>query len=340
MIGRLILGFGVGGELPVILSLIAEYSPKRWRGPLNALINSMYAIGAIIAANLGYTFITSGLGWRPIYLLLGIPALIVLGLRRWGLPESARWLAAKGRVEEALNIVNKIEDRIKSISGKELPPVQQQVIEVKPVKAPLIEILRDKRLLLITILLSWAWFITSYGGISLEAYWLYILQNNLGYGSAEALAYFAYAIDFNIIGVILGVITVELFGRKPMLIASYVLYGFSYLLLGFLALNKSLILLAFALLSTGIVWNFCILLAYTPELYPTRNRSSGNGIVTTVYNFEQLVGPFIVTAFLFAFPGYSIVNVFYIAGILLLLTLIPFIWVKETKLKSLEEIAV
>ena len=51
LIGRLILGFGIGGELPTILALISEYMPRNIRGALLALINGMYAIGALIAAN-------------------------------------------------------------------------------------------------------------------------------------------------------------------------------------------------------------------------------------------------------------------------------------------------
>jgi putative MFS transporter len=340
LIGRLILGFGIGGELPVVLSLISEYSPKRWRGPLNALINGMYAIGALIAANLALYFISHGFGWRPLYLVLAIPALVVLGLRRWGLPESVRWLIAKGRIEEAQRIVSVIEARIKSITKKELPPLPSTIIETKPVKSPLREIVRDARLLLLTILLSWAWFITSFGGISLEAYWIPVMTHNLGYSDIQALTVYTYASDFNLLGVALGVLTIELLGRKSMLIATYVLYGLSYILFGALALNKGLVLFALIPVAVTIVWNFSIILGYTPELFPTRNRSSGNGIVTAVYNFEQVVGPYIVTALLSLFVGTSVVNVFYLTGILLLITAIPFVWVRETKLKSLEEIAV
>lgn len=340
LVGRLLLGFGIGGELPVVLAQISEYSPKRWRGPLNALINGMYAIGAFIAANMALYFISNGYGWRPLYIILAIPALIVLGLRYWKLPESARWLATKGRVVEAEKIVTDIENQVKSITHKELAPLPAQVIETKPEKSPIREIFTNRNLLLLTILASWAWFITAYGGISLEAYWVPIMTNNLGYTDVHALQLYAIASDLNLVGVAVGVLTIELIGRKLMLILSYILYGLAYILIGYYVLQPGLILWVLAPASVTIVWNFSIIVGYTPELFPTRNRGTGSGIVTAIYNLEQFVGPYIIAALMAVWTGTSVVNLFYMAGILIALTAIPFFWVKETRKKSLEEIGV
>lgn len=341
MTGRLILGFGIGGELPIVLATISEYSPKRLRGPLNALINGMYAIGALIAANLALHFISSGLGWRPLYLVLAFPALVVLALRFWGMPESARWLAVKGRIQEAEKIVSKMEEHIKKITKKELPPIPPVVPEVKPEKSPLREIFTNKSLLVLTLLISWAWFITAFGGISLEAYWIPIMtSSSVGFSDLHALAFYTIASDFNALGVLAGVLTIELIGRKSMLVATYVLYGFTYIMFGVLVLSKTYTLVALVPLAILIVWNFSIILGYTPELFPTRNRATGNGFVTAIYNLEQFVGPYIILGLLTYFRGVSIVDIFYITGILIAVTGIPFLWVRETKRKSLEQLAV
>jgi putative MFS transporter len=241
---------------------------------------------------------------------------------------------------EAEKIVSRIEEQVKERTHKELPPLPQQVIEVKPEKSPLREIFTSRNLLFLVILLSWAWFITAYGGISLEAYWVPIMTGSLGYSDVHALYVYAIASDANLGGVVLGVLTIELIGRKSMLILTYVLYGLAYIVFGLLALQAGLILFVLVPASITIVWNFCIIVAYTPELFPTRNRATGTGIVTAVYNLEQLVGPFIITALLAVFVGTAVVNIFYIAGVLLILTAVPFYWVKETRLKTLEEIAV
>jgi putative MFS transporter len=338
LIGRLILGFGVGGELPTILALISEYSPKRARGPLLALINGMYAIGALVASNLALAIVPS-YSWQPIFFILAVPALIVLILRRWGLPESARWLEAKGRKDEAEKIVSSIETRIQKISGKPLPPVAAtETVQVTRERAPLKEVFSG-RLLGITALLMWAWWITSYAGISMPAYYISILTTNFHYTFTGALSVLAYSTDANAIGVAVAMLTIEYVGRKPMLITTYILYGLFAILVGLTLSNSTLLLYTIVPLNIFIVWNFSMILAYTPEIYPTRNRSTGDGVITTSYNFSQFIAPYIIGFALPLLPGASVSLLFYVEGILLIVTAIPFFWARETKKKSLEQIS-
>lgn len=339
LIGRLILGFGVGGELPTILALISEYMPRRVRGPLLVLINGMYAIGALLAGNLSL-YIVPRYSWEPLYFILAVPALIVLLLRRVGLPESARWLEAKGRKDEAEKIVAGLEAAIQRRSKKPLPPVDPSAaVTVIQQRAPLREVFSG-RFLWYSLLLMWAWWITSFAGIVLPAYYIPILQNNFHYTYEEALKLFAYTVDANAVGVVVALLTVEYVGRKPMLVTTYLLYGLFAILVGLTLGNKQLLPYTIVPLNVFIVWNFSMILAYTPEVYPTRNRSTGNAVSTTSYNFSQFISPYIIAFALPLLPGESVRLLFYIEGILLILTAIPFIWVQETKRKSLEEIAV
>jgi len=338
LIGRLILGFGIGGELPTILALISEYMPKNIRGALLALINGMYAIGALIAANSALLLIPN-YGWRPLFFLLAIPALIILILRRWGLPESARWLEAKGKRVEAEKIVSDIEQKIEKRSGKALPAVAQTAaVEVVEEKAPLREVF-SRKLGPITILMMWAWFITSWAGIDMPAYYVPILTSNFGYSLTNALAVLAYSVDCNAIGVVVAMVSIEYIGRKPMLIFTYLMYGLFALLVAYFMPSPTLLVYFIVSLNVFIVWNFSMILAYTPEIYPTRNRSSGSGASTTSYNFSQLIGPLIIGYILPSLTGVSVAILFYVEGVLLILTAIPFFWVKETRRKALEEIS-
>ncbi|MDG6990070.1 MAG: MFS transporter [Nitrososphaerota archaeon] len=339
MIGRLILGFGIGGELPTILALISEYSPKRARGPLLALINGMYAIGALIASNSALILISSGYGWRPLFYILAVPAVVILILRRWGLPESARWLEAKGRKEEAEKIVAHMEQNIQRLSGKELQPVPpESTVQVIQEKAPLREVF-SRKLGPLTGLLSWAWWITSFAGISMPAYYVYILTNNFHYTDVQALSVLAYSVDANVIGVALALLTIEFIGRKPMLILTYLGYGLFAILVGLTITDPQMLLYTIVTLNIFIVWNFSMILSYTPEIYPTRNRASGDGVVTTVYNFSQFISPYIIGPAILLLPGSSVATLFYAEGILLVATAIPFFAAKETKRKTLEQIS-
>jgi putative MFS transporter len=340
LIGRLILGFGIGGELPTILALISEYVPRKVRGALLALINGMYAIGALIASNSALILVPT-YGWRPLFFILAIPAVVILILRVFGLPESARWLEAKGRKDEAERVVSGIEQRVQAITGKELPPLQPTAgVQVSEVKAPLREVF-SRTLAPITILLMWMWWITSFAGISLPAFYVPILEQRFDYSQIAALSVLAYSVDANAIGVAVAMITIEYVGRRPMIILTYILYGLFEVLLALTLSNRSLILFTIVPLNIFIVWNFSMILSYTPEIYPTRNRSSGNGVVTTSYNFSQFVAPLIIGAALPLLPGASVSTIFYIIGVLLILTAVPAaVLVKETKRKALEEITV
>ena len=338
LIGRLILGFGIGGELPTILALISEYVPRKPRGALLALINGMYAIGALIASNSALALVPT-YGWRPLFLILAVPAVVILILRRYELPESARWLDSKGRSKDAERIVSNIETRVQHITGKQLPPVDQSMAtEVVQYKSPVREVF-SRKLGPTTTLLMWMWFITSFAGISLPAFYVPILTSNFHYSLTNALAVLSYSVDANVIGVALAMITIEFIGRKPMIIASYALYGLFDILLGLTFPNNAVILYAIIPLNVFIVLNFSMILAYTPEIYPTRNRSSGNGVVTASYNFSQFVAPLLIGYLLPLLTGASIGNLFYVIGALLIATAVPGIWIlKETKRKRLEEI--
>lgn len=97
---RFITGLGLGGELPVASTLVAEVAPKRQRGRLIVLLESFWAYGWVLAAVVGYLVIPE-LGWRIAFVIGALPALYVLALRRY-LPESPRYLLRQGRDAEAL----------------------------------------------------------------------------------------------------------------------------------------------------------------------------------------------------------------------------------------------
>src|SRR3977135_4189025 len=104
---RFMMGLGLGAEIVVGYSTLTEFVPPRSRGRWLSFMAVLVVSGLPISALLGYLIIPSA-GWRPMFVIAGIGALVVWYLRK-ALPESPRGLEAQGRLEEAEALMQAIE---------------------------------------------------------------------------------------------------------------------------------------------------------------------------------------------------------------------------------------
>jgi len=91
LVMRALFGIGMGGEWGVGASLAMESAPKRWRGVLSGMLQSGYSMGYLLAAIVA-RFVLPAWGWRPMFWLGGVPALLALYVRA-SVPESEAWKA-------------------------------------------------------------------------------------------------------------------------------------------------------------------------------------------------------------------------------------------------------
>ncbi|KDQ20220.1 hypothetical protein BOTBODRAFT_27639 [Botryobasidium botryosum FD-172 SS1] len=105
---RAILGFGMTFAQTASPLLISELSYPTQRSALTSLFNSLWFSGAIVAAwtTFGTFRIPNSFSWRIPSILQGLPAALQLAFV-WFMPESPRWLIAKGRDQKALEILAK-----------------------------------------------------------------------------------------------------------------------------------------------------------------------------------------------------------------------------------------
>jgi SHS family lactate transporter-like MFS transporter len=89
MVLRLLYGIGMGGEWGVGASLTMESVSPRWRGVLSGLLQEGYALGYLLAALVAY-FVYPHWGWRPMFFIGGLPALLTLFIRS-KVKESPTW---------------------------------------------------------------------------------------------------------------------------------------------------------------------------------------------------------------------------------------------------------
>ncbi|MGH8014440.1 MAG: MFS transporter [Candidatus Binataceae bacterium] len=86
---RALYGVGMGGEWGVGASIAMEAVSSRWRGFLSGLLQEGYAVGYLLAAA-AYFFVFPRFGWRPLFFLGGVPALLTFYIRT-KVPESPAW---------------------------------------------------------------------------------------------------------------------------------------------------------------------------------------------------------------------------------------------------------
>src|SRR5881296_4196709 len=89
LILRALFGVGMGGEWGVGASLAMEAAPVRWRGILSGILQSGYSIGYLLAA-IAARFLLPAWGWRPMFWIGALPALLALYIRT-KVPESEAW---------------------------------------------------------------------------------------------------------------------------------------------------------------------------------------------------------------------------------------------------------
>jgi MFS transporter, AAHS family, benzoate transport protein len=91
---RFLAGLGLGGVLPVALALVNEYAkPGRAGGAITTMMTG-YHVGAVLTALLGIAVVPT-LGWRPMFVIGALPALVLVPVMLRYLPESTWYLRAR-----------------------------------------------------------------------------------------------------------------------------------------------------------------------------------------------------------------------------------------------------
>ena len=127
LVFRFLVGFGLGGELPVAATLMTEYAPTEFRGRFIVLLESFWGLGWLIAGCISYLIIPK-FGWQTAFIIGAMPALYVFVIRLY-VPESIRYLVSKGKIDAAKNIILSIEKKL-SIKSE---PFTENISENKSV---------------------------------------------------------------------------------------------------------------------------------------------------------------------------------------------------------------
>ncbi|UOF88752.1 MFS transporter [Fodinisporobacter ferrooxydans] len=308
VIGRFLVGFGIGADIPISTSLIAEISPTDKRGFLTGMMQPFWFIGAASSGVISALFVTYGndQAWRWIF-GTGVIIAIVVILLRMRIPESPRWLAAK--------------------QSKETIRVSQvKTLFVKPYLLPL-------------IVVSLFWFLVVARGASFNTY-MPILLKMFGFHS-KAAALWMNSLLWGIYALTTIGFTffIDKFKRRTLVIYGWL---FDTILTGSLAfVHSSQAALFVILMLCSTIFNQLVTIVLYPwsvEFFPTMLRATAQGISTGARNVggvaTSLVFPIIMSSFGWEGAVLSVVTVMAV-GLALGIVLRPV----ETTKRSLEEIS-
>lgn len=299
MIFRFIVGLGLGAELPVASTLVSEFAPRKIRGRMVVWLEAFWAVGWIMAALIG-TFVVpvSEDGWRWALALGAAPAVYALVVRL-GLPESVRFLEARGKVDAAEAAVRKFEAA--GPVDLTLAPVAKQAPSVD---APSIwSVGMRKR----TIGLWIVWFCInlSYYGAFI---WIPSLLVEAGFPLVKSFQFTLIITLAQLPGYAVAAWLIEVWGRRGTLAVflagsalSAALYGFSGS-----AGHEWFIILAGCLLSFFNLGAWGALYAIGPELYPTNIRGTGAGAAAGFGRIASIIAPLLVPILIKAGGGDSV----------------------------------
>lgn len=334
---RIIGGIGVGLASAVCPMYIGEISPAHIRGRLVSFNQFAIIFGMLVVYFVNWG-IANGqtigwineLGWRYMFASEAIPAGLFF-LLLFFVPETPRYLALIHQDKKALSVLEKINNS-KETAGKILSEIESTITE----KTKSFLFSYGRKVIIIGILLS---VFQQFVGINVALYYAPRIFESMGAAKDASMLQTIVMGLVNVIFTVLAIVTVDKWGRKPLLITGSIGMAVGMFAISVLSFNNiiGISTLVFIILFTAsfmMSWG-PICWVYISELFPNRIRGQAVAIAVAA---QWAANYFISSTYppMMEFSG-SMTYGFY--GLMAVLSAL-FVWkmIPETKGKSLEEI--
>jgi putative MFS transporter len=322
---RFIAGIGLGAEQPLCWAYAGEYAPKAIRGRVLAIVH--FFGGALVwpVAFLFPLLFRDTLGWRGIWIVIGVAALIIF-LFRFSLPESPRWLATHGKGDKALDVLKRM-----GLPEPKEPLTTDPASDTK--SDPFMVVFRQFPVRVIAGMICFTAFFGI--GISLGT-WLPNMMNSQGFTITKSLAY--------TFGMTLAVPCASLFlmyaldkiGRRKTAMAAYAAAGVMAIAFANARSDTQLLIAGFLMIFSYQVAGNAVQI-FTSEVFPTNARASGFGMAAGV---GRLMTAWMLPTVLWIQTSYGIPTVFACIALVLAIAAVSVTKLgPETKRLGLDEIA-
>jgi putative MFS transporter len=337
---RAIQGIGLGGEVPVAATYINELTKSHHRGRFILLYEVIFPVGLVFAGFVG-SWVVPTLGWRYMFLIGGLPAVLAVYLTRL-IPESPRWLIAQGELGRAADVIGMIERAAAKTAGAGVSVAVEQasgkvigLTHVATTRSRFRELLspfyRGR-----TIVIWLLWFCSAFVVYGLVSWLPTIYSSVYDVSIKDALRFGLFTNMAGLAGTIACALLIDVVGRRRWFTFAF---ACGAVVLAILTTQLADVHKVVLLASVGYFFVNTTALAlyvYTPECYPTRFRAFGTSIGTAWQRVAAVVGPILVSALM---TRHQIAHVFALYGLIAALGALVSFWTIETSNKQLEQIS-
>lgn len=347
IIGRILLGVGVGFANQSVPVYLSEMAPAKLRGMLNIGFQLMITLG-ILAANLinyGTSKMKNGEGWRVSLGLAGVPALIIT-VGSLFLPDTPNSLVERGHPEKAQRMLRKIRgtDNIDDEYADILAASEQ----AKTVQHPWRNILERKYRASLTMAILIPFF-QQVTGINVIMFYAPVLFKTIGFGSDASLISAVITGLVNVFATVVSIFTVDKLGRRKLFLQGGAQMLISQIVVGTLIwikfgtsgeaqLSKTyagFVVVFICIYVAGFAWSWGPLGWLVPsEIFPLEIRSAGQSINVSV---NMLFTFIIAQAFLAMLCHLKFGLFYFFGGWVVVMTFFIAFFLPETKNVPIEE---
>nr|BDU96877.1 sugar transporter protein 1b [Symplocarpus renifolius] len=347
IIGRILLGIGVGFANQAVPLYLSEMAPPKMRGMLNICFQLMITIGILVAnlVNYGTAKIKGGWGWRVSLALAAVPAGIIT-VGAIFLPDTPNSLIDRGKTEEARGMLRRIRgtDDIHAEFGDLVAASEAS----KAVQHPWANITRRKYRPQLTMAVLIPIF-QQLTGINVIMFYAPVLFKTMGFGGDASLMSAVITGLVNVFATLVSIFTVDRAGRRKLFLEGGIQMIICQILVG------SLIWHVFGVAGTGkfsrgmailVVFLICVYVAgfawswgplgwlVPSEIFPLEIRSAGQSINVSV----NMLFTFIIAQLFLTLLCHLKFGLFYFfAGWVVIMTVFVYYFVPETKNVPIEE---